>query len=186
MAGRGSYKSWLGAIGVAAGGLLAWGAFSSFGTPAVEQPIEFPHKTHVAMGLQCTSCHQRAEKDAVAGRPPTQLCLACHSGEQLKPELKKLQAFGEGREQIPWRRVWRLPPDVFFSHRIHVGAAVKCQTCHRPMETLDRPPPRPLKTLSMSDCIGCHERWEGPTRDGMMAVKRVGRRVSTDCITCHR
>lgn len=186
MAGRGSYKSWLGAIGVAAGGLLAWGAFSSFGTPAVEQPIEFPHKTHVAMGLQCTSCHQRAEKEAVAGRPPTELCVTCHSGEQLKPELKKLQAFGENGEQVPWRRVWRLPRDVFFSHRIHVAAAVKCQTCHGPMETLDRPPPRPLRELSMDNCIACHERWEGPETEATKPVKMVKRPVSTDCNACHR
>ena len=186
MAGRGSYTSWPGVIGIAAGGLLAWAAFSAFGTPGVEQPIAFPHKTHVAVGLQCTGCHQRAEKDAVAGRPPARLCLACHSGEQVKGELKKLQAFGEKGEEIPWRRVWRLPDHVFFSHRVHVAAKVECQTCHGPMESLERPPPRPLKELSMDDCIRCHERWGGSEKEAMRPVKMVGRPVSTDCNACHR
>ena len=100
-------------------------------------------------------------------------------------------AFGEKGGEIPWRRVWRLPPHVFFSHRSHVVAAgVKCQTCHGPMETLDRPPGRPLKQLAMSDCIGCHEQWrwpdEGVARGAELARVPTARRVSTDCNACHR
>ncbi|MFQ5946278.1 MAG: cytochrome c3 family protein [Anaerolineae bacterium] len=179
--------SWLSAMGLAAVGLLAWGAFGFWGEPAIKQPIEFPHKTHVEMNLECTSCHERAEIDAAAGRPATELCLSCHSEEEAEGELKKLQAFGEKGEEIPWRRVWRLPSHVFFSHRIHVAVAkVKCQTCHGPMETLDRPPPRPLRALSMKDCIGCHEKREGSNQKGTTLVKVVARRASTDCLACHR
>ena len=178
---------WPGAIGVVAVALLTWGFW--WGEPAVKQPIEYPHKTHVEkLKLPCTSCHQRAEKDAVAGRPPTALCLACHSGGETESnEVKKIRAFGEKGQEIPWKRVWRLPPHVFFSHRTHVVVAkVKCQTCHGPMETLDRPPARALKTLAMNDCIGCHEKWEGPKEKGTGVVKVAARRVSTDCNACHR
>jgi len=177
---------WAGVIGLAAVALLTWGFWWE---PAVKQPIEYPHKTHVQqLKLPCTSCHQRAEKDAVAGRPPTALCVACHSGGEAKSEeIKKIQAFGEKGQEIPWKRVWRLPPHVFFSHRTHVAVAkVKCQTCHGAMETLDRPPARPLKTLAMNDCIGCHEQWEWPNEKGAGLVKTVARRVSTDCNACHR
>jgi hypothetical protein len=181
----------IGLVGAALVALLAWGYWAGWVEPAVKQPIEFPHKTHLALKLQCTNCHQRAEKDAVAGRPPTQFCLACHSGGEAKSdEIRKLRAFGEKGQAVPWKRVWRLPSDVFFSHRTHVGARIECQTCHGPMETLTRPPARALRKLTMNDCIGCHEQWEWPkeTKDKQAAPVKVAavRRVSTDCNACHK
>jgi hypothetical protein len=116
---------------------FVWGVFGLRAEPEVTQPIAFPHKTHVEQNLQCTTCHERAEKDAVAGRPPTELCLSCHGGGDGTGEIKKLQAF-EKHGEIPWNRVWRLPRHVFFPHRTHVVVAkLPCQTCHGPMETLD-------------------------------------------------
>ncbi|MFQ5848922.1 MAG: cytochrome c3 family protein, partial [Candidatus Methylomirabilales bacterium] len=143
--------------------------------------------------LNCTGCHQRAEKGTVAGRPPTALCFACHlGGETTSPEVKKLQAFGKRGQEIPWKRVWRLPPHVFFSHRTHVAVAkLKCQTCHGPMETLEKPPAHPLKRLRMGDCIGCHEKtWKGPKQAMEKEVQEATgievARVTTDCNLCHR
>lgn len=182
----------LGVVALIALGLLAWGAWYLLAEPAISQPIQFPHKKHVEL-LECTECHQRAIKGVVAGRPPTETCLSCHSsGEGNSEEEKKLLAFGERGLEIPWKRVWRLPSHVFFSHRTHVVVAkVKCQTCHGPMETLDRPPARPLKTLSMNDCIACHEKGVGPSEEdeqkGAKPVEAVARRrISTDCNVCHR
>ncbi len=182
---------WLAAVGLLALGLFAWGAWRLLAEPAVRQPIEFPHKTHLEVGLTCTNCHQRAEKDVVAGRPPTTLCLGCHSGgEPESQELKRLQAFEEKGEEIPWKRVWRLPSHVFFPHRTHVVVAkVKCQTCHGPMETLDRPPARALKILTMDDCIRCHEKWEWSRGNEAGEVKpeaAAQRAILTDCNACHR
>lgn len=179
-------------VGLAAAAvLLVWGYWGGWVEPAVKQPIEFPHKAHLELEdpkFTCTSCHDRAEKGPVAGRPSTQKCLSCHSGGEAKSEEeKKLQAFGEKGGEIPWRRVWRLPPEVFFSHRIHVAAKIECQSCHGPMETLTRPPARALKKLTMNDCVGCHERWEWPKEKQIELVKVTAvRRVSTDCNSCHR
>lgn len=178
---------WLGATGAVAVALLTWGFWS--GEPAVKQPIEYPHKTHVQqLKLQCTGCHQRAVKDTAAGLPQTALCLACHQGEETSSqEVKKIRAFGEKEQEIPWKRVWRLPPHVFFSHRTHVAVAkVACQTCHGAMETLDRPPAHALRTLTMNDCVGCHEKWERSDEKGPGPVKAMAQRVSTDCNACHR
>ncbi len=170
---------------------LAFGYGADWGAPAVKQPIEFPHKTHIAQKIPCTGCHQRAEKDLVAGRPPTALCLACHAGGDSKsPEIRKLKAFGEKGQEIPWRRVWRLPSHVFFSHRVHVSVAkLACQSCHGPMETLDRPPPRPLKSLKMADCIDCHTQTKSfaSAKVGALHPSAVSRqRLVNDCVTCHR
>lgn len=181
-------------IGVAAVVLLAWGGWGLLVEPAVRQPIEFPHKAHLELKerkFECTTCHDRAVKGPVAGRPSTQKCLSCHSGAEAKsPEEKKLRAFSEKGGEIRWQRVWRLPSHVYFSHRTHVvSAQVKCQTCHGPMETLTRPPARPLKKLTMDDCIGCHEQWQWPKEKekGTEPVKvAAARRVSTDCNACHK
>jgi Cytochrome c7 and related cytochrome c/Class III cytochrome C family len=178
-------------IVVVAAGILVSVYRSVLVSAGVQQPVAFPHKTHIALSLTCTSCHQRAEKGAVAGRPPTALCLACHAGDSKSAEINKLKAYGENMREVPWQRVWRLPPHVFFPHRAHVVVAkIKCQTCHGPMETLTRPPATPLKTLAMNDCITCHE-----SREKALAAKApstqprdaiAGRSLLTDCTTCHR
>ncbi len=176
---------------IIAGGVLVWGFWGGWVESNIKQPIEFPHKTHLDLKLACTTCHQRAEKGLAAGRPPTTLCLACHAGgETNSQEVKKIRAFGQKGQEIPWKRVWRLPSHVFFSHRIHVMVAkVKCQTCHGPMETLTSPPVRPLKRLTMNDCIDCHEKGKRPKgneKKGAKQAKAAVERVTSDCIACHR
>jgi hypothetical protein len=173
------------------GGLLAVGYATGLVSGAgVEQPIAFPHKTHAGtLALPCTTCHQRADKDTVAGRPPTALCLGCHmGGDTNSDEIKKIRAYGEKGAEIPWKRVWRLPPHVFFPHSVHVTAAgIKCQSCHGPMETLTRPPPRPLKQLAMNDCIGCHKAQRlAQQKNATQPVRVAVERSPNDCTTCHR
>ena len=183
---------WMTLAGLIVVGLLVWAYWAGWGESAVTQPIQFPHKTHVELlKLQCTNCHQRADRDAVAGRPPTALCVACHLGAKKTEETKKVLAYGDKAQEIPWRRVWRLPSHVFFPHRTHVAVAkIRCQTCHGPMETLDRPPVRPLRALAMDNCIGCHEKWEWPKeaaeRGTELTRVAVAPRISSDCYTCHR
>jgi hypothetical protein len=51
------------------------------------------------------------------------------------------------------------------------------------METLDRPPERPLKKLTMDDCIDCHAQ----RKEKKAAQTRVAaRRSASDCVVCHR
>ncbi len=182
---------WLVVLIAAAVQVVAMRDPALLGLASITQPIAFNHKKHAGdLALPCTTCHQRAEKDSVAGRPPTVLCLGCHSGETNNPEIKKIRAYGDKGQEIPWRRVWRLPPHVFFPHRIHVVLAqIKCQTCHGPMETLTRPPARPLKTLRMNDCLACHAKWvaaKAKEANAGRPIKVAQRPLLTDCLTCHR
>jgi hypothetical protein len=166
-------------------------AFLGRADPGTQQPIAFPHKTHIALGLACTMCHQRADKDSVAGRPPTAFCLGCHAaGETNSEQIKKLRRYGDSGQEVPWKRVWRLPGHVFFPHQVHVTAAqLACQTCHGPIETLTSPPPAPLKEITMDECISCHDRQRSATRAdhkrGQTTKAAVGP-GSADCIVCHR
>jgi predicted CXXCH cytochrome family protein len=157
------------------------------GESAVRQPVEFPHKAHLELKeqkLECKSCHEGVATKIAAGRPSTKKCLSCHSGETKSAEEKKLQAFGEKKTEVPWQRLWRLPPDVFFSHREHVTVAgVECKTCHGDMASLDRPPARALKTLAMAQCTGCHDQWRWP-KDTPKAI--ASRPIAGDCAACHR
>ena len=45
----------------------------------VEQPIPFPHKTHIAKKAECVDCHESVEKGPIAGIPSVKTCMICHS-----------------------------------------------------------------------------------------------------------
>ena len=190
----GKFRWWLGGVLLAAV-LVAAGMLITSGQAAPGQPIRFSHKLH-AKQAKCLACHTSVTKARAAGVPKLADCLDCHEGAQSKTpegqkEEAKLAPYAEAKKEIPWTRIWRLPAHVLFSHRIHVGVAkVACQTCHGPMESLDEPPTRPLKSLAMNDCIGCHEKWERPNgasgKETEPMKVAAGRRVSTDCNSCHR
>ena len=106
----------------------------------------------------------------------------------ISPELRKLYdslALDDNLKPIPgkkaksveWIRVHKLPSYVYFDHRAHVSAGVKCQHCHGPVESMERM--RQHAQLSMGWCVNCHRE---ANRDGI-----DGRTVhaSNDCATCH-
>lgn len=93
----------------------------------------------------------------------------------------------EGAEPNPieWVRVHNIPDFVYFDHRPHVARGIACETCHGPVQSMERM--RQESTLSMGWCIHCHRsnpadrQGAGPTGDRV----RVSDHVSTDCVTCH-
>lgn len=152
---------------VAAGGLVARRSGL-----AVRQPIAFNHAKHVARKLPCTFCHRTVEKEAFATLPPLKTCMMCHTKPQTESlEEEKIRAFARAGEEIPWRRVYELAPDVFFPHRRHVAVAgIGCETCHGDMAAAEMPPGKPFVQPTMAWCMECHE----------------ARGTSADCNTCHR
>ncbi len=84
---------------------------------------------------------------------------------------------GRAQRPIAWVRVHAVPDFVYFDHRAHVGAAVTCQQCHGPVETMEHV--RQEQPLAMGWCVNCHRQ--------ASVTGVAGRAVapSTDCSTCH-
>ncbi len=85
---------------------------------------------------------------------------------------------------IAWTQVHRLPDYVYFDHRPHVHAGVACQTCHGPVEQMEKV--YQVETLSMGWCVHCH-RSEKPTGQQVVrsGTSEIPKHVSTDCAACH-
>ncbi len=80
-------------------------------------------------------------------------------------------------DPIDWVKVHNLPDFVSFDHRPHVGIGVRCQTCHGPVETMERV--RQAESLSMGWCVNCHRETAQTGVAGRLA------NPSIDCVTCH-
>jgi Cytochrome c7 and related cytochrome c/Class III cytochrome C family len=165
------------------------------------QPIAFSHTLHAGeMQISCVYCHAGAESSRYAGIPAMNVCMNCHEKvtssfaqqQQAQPmesrELRKLYDAlalddvlapieGKAPKPIAWQRVHRLPDFVYFDHRAHITAAVRCQQCHGPVESMERV--RQYETLAMGWCVNCHR---DVNRTGV-AGKPV--HASIDCVTCH-
>jgi hypothetical protein len=81
-------------------------------------------------------------------------------------------------QPIRWKRVYEVPDFVYFDHRPHVGAGVRCQQCHGEVQTMDRV--RQVGSLSMGWCVSCHRNATEHGINGKAANAKV------ECTTCHR
>jgi len=169
-------RSWL-IIGliVAAGGLIGI-AVLMYVLPldlqdrSPVQPIAFSHKLHAGDNkIPCLYCHRGANKAPSAGIPAMADCRACHLYiAPNAPEIKKVLAYWDRHEAIPWVRVHLLPDHVYFPHMMHVRANVDCGTCHGEVAAMERITRK--ASLKMGWCLNCHRQ----------------HKASIDCWTCHK
>jgi hypothetical protein len=95
--------------------------------------------------------------------------MACHvSIAKDRPPIQKLAAYAKSGEPIPWVRVYALPAGIFWSHRSHLTAGMKCEMCHGDVPKLDVMA-RITNVASMEGCVACH----------------TERGVNTGCVFCH-
>lgn len=146
--------------------------YTFFSDRSPVQPINFSHKLHVTDNdIPCMYCHTSADKSPVAGVPSVEKCMGCHKVIATdKPEIIKLTEFWNKREAIPWIKVHDLPDFVYFTHKRHIKAGIACQTCHGPVETMQRV--TRVSSLKMPWCVDCHT--ERQVENGR------------DCVTCHK
>jgi hypothetical protein len=157
----------------------------------------------------CMNCHKyvqaplgavRAE-DAAAkleNRAPRRVVSAeirkLYQALALNDELKPDPSLQP--RAVEWVRVHSVPDFVYFDHRAHVTSGVACQSCHGPVETMERV--RQTSSLSMGTCVNCHREVNRAGLDGKgnlttppLPLARgdqpVTRQVktSTDCAVCH-
>jgi Cytochrome c7 and related cytochrome c len=168
------------------------------------QPVQFSHQHHVGgLGLDCRYCHTSVEKAAVAGIPPTETCMNCHSQIwSTSPELEPVRESFRSGKSLEWIRVHDLPEFAYFNHSAHVNKGMGCSTCHGRVDRM------PLvwqeKSLQMEWCLECHRApekfvrpqsevfnaaWEPPAdqvEQGRKLVLEYGLKPRTSCSTCHR
>ena len=156
--------------------IAAYGIYSTQQPP--EQPVQFPHQTHVAFGIQCLYCHPGAAKGPAAGIPSQAKCWGCHNQiakTQTSVLLAPLKNAVESGTPLEWVPVAQVPDFVQFNHRAHIAAGKNCEDCHGDMSkvTIAQNP----QVMNMGWCLNCHVETAG--EDHVKLVKL------TDCGTCH-
>ena len=223
--------------GVLASAVLALSACRGPGAQsaaeAPDQPIAFYHSVHAGQNqIPCAFCHYTAEDSHSAGIPPVALCVGCHvpGSAATAPELAQLAFPGRDRpaqgdtfynaeasklveywkrqEAIPWVRIHKLPEHVKFPHNMHIQSGLQCQTCHGPVEEMEKV--YQFSSLQMGWCIDCHTgemeispAEEAAVRERSSYVREVARlgaegsdvrgvsatwpnmRANIDCTVCH-
>jgi hypothetical protein len=174
---------------------------------AREQPVQFSHKHHVADdGIDCRYCHTSVETSAVAGIPPPQTCVNCHSLLFAdSPYLEPVRESFRSDKSIEWVKVHRLADFVYFDHSIHVNKGIGCSTCHGQVNQM--PLVWQASSLQMEWCLACHRQpeqflrprdqvfnmdWQAPANQ-LELGKKLARdykirsvELLTSCSTCHR
>ncbi|MBI1221719.1 MAG: c-type cytochrome [Bacteroidetes bacterium] len=131
---------------------------------APTQPINFSHKIHAGdHEIDCKYCHSSVEVSKQASVPAVSTCMNCHSyidaskkyNGQVSPEIQKIRTAYETNTPVKWIRIHNLPDLAYFNHSQHVSVGkVECQTCHGPIETMDKV--EQVASLQMGWCVNCH------------------------------
>jgi len=153
--------------------------------PGPQQPIPFSHKHHAGdFDIDCQYCHSGTDRSSSAGVPSVEVCMGCHA--QFPPAydeiegIRILKQHWEEKKPIEWVQIHRLPEHVQFRHNRHVKAGLECQTCHGPVEQLEKlhlvPDTKfkylvPYQKLEMGWCVNCH--------------RENDNQASIDCLKCH-
>jgi cytochrome c7-like protein len=138
--------------------------------PAAQQPLPFPHKTHIAKQAVCTDCHESVEKGPIAGIPSVKTCMICHSQIATdRPLIKQVASYADKGVEIPWQRVYGFPHEahVRFQHAPHIRANVECTACHG--DVANQTVAERVVDHNMGFCVDCHRQ----------------KKASNDCLTCH-
>jgi hypothetical protein len=158
-----------------------------------QQPINFPHPVHVnTLNLNCLYCHSSADKSPDPGMPAVATCMGCHTIIAAgRDEIRKLKAYSDSGQAIPWVRIHKVPEYVHFPHMRHVNAGVTCQSCHGQVQNM--PQVTRYASLNMGWCVNCHLNGYSAA-EGMRAagyepseadLRAPLRKASYDCATCH-
>jgi len=127
------------------------------------QPIPYSHKTHLALGLECNTCHTNPDPGNLMTFPAASTCMSCHAAvAKNKPAIQKLATFAKSQQDVPWVRVYTVLPGVNWTHRKHLDAGMKCETCHGQVAQMEAMS-EAMSVTTMGVCIRCHAANNAPT-----------------------
>ncbi len=134
-----------------------------------EQPIPFSHRVHAGQKeISCVMCHPGALTQAVAGIPPVETCMLCHSKIAVHyPPIEDVRRHYQDQKPILWVRVSDLPDLAHFNHGVHMAAGFECGHCHGAVKAMDRIVLQ--QSFRMGFCIQCHRE----------------NNATHDCFACH-
>ncbi len=140
----------------------------------------FPHRPHLAQGLECTFCHAAAPESRAADDnllPKRAVCLSCHENPVVpthRPETvpARLAQFSHALHLkmgnvAPFLAAAidkhnYLHPDAGMTAwvRRHLNRTNPCEACHRGLEESDHVTRSALPL--MADCLVCHTQIDAP------------------------
>lgn len=139
-----------------------------------DPPLPFNHKTHVVEHkMTCVECHVGVETETWAGLPSAEDCLRCHAFRFTNnAQALAVTELAPKIAEPSWQHYYAVAPHAHVSHAAHVKAQVPCEKCHgnTGKSEVTRREQMLLGEALMYWCIECHQE----------------KRVSTDCLTCHR
>ncbi len=141
------------------------------------------HKTvtasaDVLLAERVAAQEENREQNLIVSDELRKLYDALGLDDELNPDPSKEPT------PIEWVRVHNLADFVYFDHRVHVARNVACETCHGPVQGMDRL--RQESDLSMGWCIECHRSQSFNAHDVTPGdAGRIKDHVSTNCVSCH-
>jgi hypothetical protein len=138
-------------------------------TPVADQPILFSHKLHLSFDLKCLGCHPNPEPGDRMTLPAVGQCMECHRTiAKERPAIQKLAEFARDDKRIPWVRIYIVAGWVFWNHRSHLEAGMKCEMCHGDVSKAEILTAA-TNVTTMAGCVECHRK----------------KNASTGCEYCH-
>ena len=132
----------------------------------------FSHRVHLALKLECVTCHAAALKSTRVEDnllPPKQVCLECHEDAAIpSPPVVAIAKFSHELHlrmgnvapilaaAIDHNNYLQPVDDI----RRHLSTKNACGACHRGMEESDQVTKAALP--QMADCLVCHTQIEPP------------------------
>jgi hypothetical protein len=115
--------------------------------------LKFSHKKHVVdAGIECLDCHTNAPENNGGGKtnhPRMENCKKCH--EDAITEKNCALCHSNPKNAKPFKIELH---HKNFSHQDHLKRAVKCASCHRDVDKVEKATEKNLPDMDV--CLSCH------------------------------
>jgi hypothetical protein len=148
--------------------ILVWGA--------VVSAAPFPHRLHLAQGLECLTCHPGAASSTKPTDnllPAKKVCLDCHEQVEIPaPPVTNLAKFSHSLHlkmgnvapilaaAMDHKTYFQTPGADVAWIRSHLNSSNACEACHRGLRESDQV--SRVNLPQMPDCLVCHAKIETP------------------------